>query len=65
MSRFSLIHKLNDKISSLESHICYQARLIHNLEEALTQIIGVTSGTHIYPDRVIKDIAKEALGARR
>jgi len=64
MNPFSQIHELNGEISSLKSHICYQARLIHNLEEALTQIIAVTSGTHLYPDRVIKDIAKKALGDR-
>jgi uncharacterized coiled-coil protein SlyX len=64
MNPFSQIHELNDKISSLERHICYQAHLIHNLEEALTQIIAVTSGTHLHPEEVIRNIAKEALGDR-
>ena len=64
MNPFSQIHELNDKFSSLESHICYQAHLIHNLEGALTQIIAVTSGTHLHPADVIRNIAKEALGDR-
>ena len=64
MKPLNQIHELNDKISSLERHICYQAHLINNIEEALTQIITVTSGTHLHPEEVIRDIAKEALGDR-
>ena len=64
MNPFSQVHELNDKISSLERHICYQAHLINNLEEALTQIITVTSGTYLYPEEVIRKIAREALGDR-
>jgi hypothetical protein len=64
MNPFSQIHELNGEISSLKSHICYQSHLINNLEEALTKIIAVTSGTHLYPEKVIRDIAKEALGDR-
>jgi len=64
MNPFSQIHELDNKISSLESHIRYQAHLINNLEEALTQIIAVTPGTHIHPEDVIRGVAKEALGDR-
>ena len=64
MNPFSQIHELDDKVSSLERHICYQAHLINNLEEALTRIIAVTSGAHLHPEEVIRNIAKEALGDR-
>ena len=64
MNPFSQSPELDNKISSLESHIRYQAHLIHNLEEALAQIIAVTSGTYPYSADVIRNIAKEALGDR-
>ena len=59
MNPLNQIHELNDKISSLERHICYQAHLIHNLEEALTQVVAVTSGIHPHPEEVLRNIAKK------